>query len=113
MNSGKKQKFWLLLKQIPRGKVTTYKILAEKLGTHPRAVGKMLNSNPRPVIVPCHRVVCSDGGIGGYAFGVKRKIALLEEEGVRVWKGEIDLEKFLHKFRGSQIINTSKQKMKQ
>lgn len=84
-----KQKLWLLLKRIPRGKVTTYKILAQKLGTHPRAVGKMLNSNPSPISVPCHRVVRSDGGIGGYAFGIKRKIALLKKEGVKIEKGKI------------------------
>ncbi len=95
----KKEKLRLLLKQVPRGKVTTYKILAEKLGTHPRAVGKMLNSNPRPVVVPCHRVVCSDGGVGGYAFGTKRKTALLEGEGINIEKEEVELEKFLHKFR--------------
>ncbi len=94
----KKQILWLLLKQIPKGKVTAYKILAEELGTHPRAIGKMLNSNPHPVIVPCHRVVRSDGGIGGYALGVKKKIALLKEEGIVVERGYVDLDKCLFKF---------------
>lgn len=97
---GKKQKLLFLLKQIPEGKVTTYKILAEKLGTHPRAIGRILNSNPHSVIVPCHRVVCSDGRIGGYRFGIKKKIALLKKEGVKIEKGKIKLDEFLFGFDG-------------
>lgn len=96
------ERLWLLLKQIPRGKVTTYKILAKNLGTHPRAVGRMLNSNPHPVIVPCHRVVRSDGGIGGYKFGIRKKFALLEKEGVGTEGKKIDLDKFLF----DEIINS-------
>lgn len=96
----KKEKLWLLLKQIPRGKVTTYKILADKLGTHPRAVGRMLNSNPHLVIVPCHRVVRSDGGIGGYRFGIRKKSALLKKEGIKITKGKIYLKRFLSGFEG-------------
>lgn len=95
----KKDKLWLLLKRIPRGKVTTYKIIAKKPGTHPRAVGKMLNSNPRPVVVPCHRVVRSGGGIGGYIIGVKRKIWLLKKEGIKIEKGKIYLDRYLHEFK--------------
>lgn len=94
----KKEKLWLLLKQIPKGKVVTYKILAEELGTHPRAVGKMLNSNPHPIIMPCHRVVCADGNIGGYVLGVRKKAALLKEEGIEIKKGKVDLDKYLFKF---------------
>ncbi len=96
----KKQTLCLLLKLIPAGRITTYKILAKKLGTHPRTVGKMLNLNQRPVIVPCHRVVRSDGGIGGYAFGIKKKIALLEKEGVNIKGEKIDLNGFLFSFEG-------------
>ncbi|MFZ3077790.1 MAG: MGMT family protein [Candidatus Aenigmatarchaeota archaeon] len=55
----------------------------------------MLDSNPRPVAVPCHRVVCSGGGIGGYAFGIKKKIVLLEKEGVKIKEEKIDLDKYL------------------
>lgn len=91
----KKELLWELLREIPRGKVTTYKILAERLSAHPRAVGRMLNSNPRLVVVPCHRVVCSCGKLGGYKLGVGRKTELLEKEGVAVVSGRVDLSCFL------------------
>lgn len=78
--------FYELVEQIPEGKVTTYGDLAAALGDKraARAVGRMLNKNPRPIVVPCHRVVRSDGSIGGYANGVDKKIELLENEGVEV-----------------------------
>ncbi|MFP4051377.1 MAG: endonuclease V [Thermoplasmata archaeon] len=78
--------FYNLVEQIPEGKVTTYGDLAESLGDKraARAVGRMLNKNPRPIEVPCHRVVRSDGSIGGYANGVDKKIELLEKEGLEV-----------------------------
>jgi methylated-DNA-[protein]-cysteine S-methyltransferase len=59
-----------LVSNIPPGKVATYGQLASSVG-NPRAargIGKILNKNPRPIIVPCHRVVCSDGHIGGYMW---------------------------------------------
>jgi methylated-DNA-[protein]-cysteine S-methyltransferase len=70
--------------KIKKGKVLTYKKVA-KLAKNPkayRAVGNILNKNPDLKTIPCHRVVKSDGRIGGYKFGVKRKIALLKKEGV-------------------------------
>ncbi|HEV8386067.1 MAG TPA: MGMT family protein [Nitrososphaera sp.] len=72
------------LMKIPRGKVTTYGDIAKIIGrpTASRAVGRILNKNPNPVKVPCHRVVMSDGTIGGYAFGKSRKKELLESEGL-------------------------------
>ena len=73
-----------ILVRIPEGKVTTYGDIAQALG-HPnasRAIGRILNKNPNPVVVPCHRVVMSDGNIGGYAFGKARKKELLKKEGV-------------------------------
>jgi len=79
-----------LLMQVPKGKVTTYKEIANALGTKAyRAVGSAMNKNPNPVIVPCHRVVKTDGTLGGYAYGDKKKIALLKEEGVAVKDGKI------------------------
>jgi len=93
-----RERLWMLLKQIPRGKVTTYKILAEKLSTHPRAVGRMLNSNPHLVAVPCHRVVLSSGKIGGYKLGTKKKTALLTYEGISVVSGNVDLSRVLFRF---------------
>lgn len=82
---------WLALKKIPCGRVTTYKEIAKYLGRPKaaRAVGNACNRNPDAPTVPCHRVVKSDGGLGGYARGVKKKIELLEKEGVRAEKGKV------------------------
>lgn len=68
--------------KIPLGEVRTYKWVAEKIG-HPRAfraVGQALKKNPYPVIIPCHRVIGSSGGSGGFALGRKAKRALLDLE---------------------------------
>ncbi len=94
------QKVWSLTKKIPRGKVTTYKIIAEKMGTRAyRAVGNALNRNPYAPVVPCHRVVGSDGSLTGYAHGLKRKKELLKKEGINVRSGRVSyLSKFLFKF---------------
>lgn len=74
-----------ILVKIPEGKVTTYGDIAKALGCPgaSRAIGRILNKNPNPIIVPCHRVVMSDGSIGGYAFGKTRKKELLKKEGLR------------------------------
>ncbi len=56
-----------------------------------RAVGRILNKNPDPVTVPCHRVIMSDGRLGGYAFGKQRKKELLENEGV-TFDGDVAIE---------------------
>jgi len=68
--------------QIPFGEVRSYKWIAEKLGMPDaaRAVGGAMAGNPVPLIVPCHRVVKTDGGLGGYSFGLVRKEALLNLE---------------------------------
>ena len=89
------------LLQVPEGKVTTYKELAKALGSKGyRAVGNAMNRNPNAPEVPCHRVVRSDGSIGGYAYGPNKKIALLREEGVNVAEGKVqDLAQHLHRFR--------------
>ncbi len=88
-----------LLKRIPKGKVTTYKILAGKLGLHQRAVASMLSAND-PKEAPCHRVVASNGKVGGYSApgGVKKKIALLKRDKIKVKNGKIDLSRYLYKF---------------
>ncbi len=72
-----------LLLLIPMGKVTTYSSLAKVLGLHPRTVGKMLSKNEKLIVVPCHRVVRSDGSLGGYKLGVEFKRKLLMFEGVK------------------------------
>ena len=73
-----------LLLKIPAGKVSTYGDLAKALGNPlaSRQVGTILGRNPNPIKVPCHRVVMSDGKIGGYFYGSDRKRELLEEEGI-------------------------------
>jgi len=67
---------------IPFGEVRTYRWIAEKIGATRavRAVGTALGRNPVPVIVPCHRVLRTDGGLGGYAFGLDMKRRLLSLE---------------------------------
>ena len=70
--------------RIPRGSVSTYQLIAAHLGmpNGARAVGNALATNPYPLIVPCHRVIRSDGHLGGYGGGPEMKRALLEREGV-------------------------------
>jgi methylated-DNA-[protein]-cysteine S-methyltransferase len=79
-----------LLLKIPAGKVSTYGDLAKALGnpSASREIGRILGRNPNPITVPCHRVVMSDGKVGGYAYGSDKKIELLEEEGLS-FTGEI------------------------
>lgn len=88
------------LRKVPLGKVTTYKILAEKVKKPraARAVGNALNRNPFAPQIPCHRVVKSNGGIGGYAKGIKVKISLLKKEGVEVKNNKIvNFKKIIYK----------------
>ena len=73
-----------MLLTIPKGKVSTYGDLAKALGnpSASRHVGRILSKNPNPIKVPCHRVVMSNGKIGGYALGTQKKKELLQNEGV-------------------------------
>jgi O-6-methylguanine DNA methyltransferase len=82
-----------VVSKIPKGSVMTYKQVARALGepNAARAVGNALNKNPNPIRVPCHRVVRSDGKVGGYAKGTEKKIELLKVEGVAVENGCIIL----------------------
>lgn len=89
------------LRLVPRGRVTTYQSLAWAAGVPAgaRAVGNAVNKNPDAPIVPCHRVVYSDGGLGGYAHGSAMKIELLAGEGVMVRDGKIvDFDKIFFDF---------------
>lgn len=78
-----KQKVLKIVCEIPRGKVLTYKEVARRAGNSRayRAVGNILNKNFNPKI-PCHRVIRSDGRIGGYNRGTKNKLILLKKEGI-------------------------------
>ncbi len=80
------ERCYKLLSTVPSGRVTTYKALAEALGCKAyRAVGNAMNKNPYPRdLVPCHRVVNSDGRLGGYAGQTSEKINRLKAEGVTI-----------------------------
>ena len=70
--------------RIPFGSVRTYRDVATRAGRPAavRAAGNALGSNPIPIVVPCHRVVRTGGGLGGYTGGLERKVTLLTLEGV-------------------------------
>lgn len=87
--------------EVPKGQITTYGELSKAVGMKngQRAVGKIMNKNPYPVIIPCHRVVMSSGKVGGYAYGDHIKAKMLHDEGIEIKNGKIvDLEKKLYKF---------------
>ncbi|MDG6998687.1 MAG: MGMT family protein [Nitrososphaerota archaeon] len=91
-----------LVSKIPKGRVSTYGVVAKALKAKgaSRAVGQILKANPNPIVVPCHRVVKSDGSIGGYggAAGSSKKIKLLRSEGVAIRDGRVvDLERIVLK----------------
>jgi methylated-DNA-[protein]-cysteine S-methyltransferase len=91
-----------LTKRVPKGKVTTYKEIAKALKTKAyRAVGMALKNNKKPIIIPCQRVVSSDGSLGGYKgkLNNKEKIRLLRKEGIKIKENKIiDFEKRLFRF---------------
>ena len=87
---------YALAKKVPAGKVTTYKDIAQQMNTKAyRAIGQTLRCNPYAPQVPCHRVVASDGSLGGFrghktGKDIKDKIALLQKEGVTVTSNQIN-----------------------
>ena len=94
-------KVYKKLLQVPEGKITTYGDLAKAVGitNGQRAIGSIMKKNPFPVIVPCHRVIKSDGTVGGYAYGTERKKYMLSKEGLKINNNKIlDFQKNLFKF---------------
>ena len=85
------KKVYQKLLKVPKGKVTTYGELARAVGLKngQRVIGKIMKNNPYPVIVPCHRVIKSDGQIGGYAYGKKAKENILTKEGLEIKNGKV------------------------
>lgn len=83
-----KEKAYKIVKQIPEGAVLSYKQVAQKAGRPKawRAVGNVLNKNHNPAI-PCHRVIKSDGKLGGYNRGAKLKKKLLKQEKAALHSG--------------------------
>ena len=84
-------KVYKKLLQVPEGKITTYGDLAKAVGLKngQRVIGVIMKKNPFPVIVPCHRVVKSDGKIGGYVYGERVKSHMLLKEGIKIKDGKI------------------------
>lgn len=74
------KKVFKIVKKIPKGQTMTYGEIAEKLKTSPRAVGQALSKN-KSKNIPCHRVIMSNGKLGGYNKGVRIKRNLLKKEG--------------------------------
>jgi len=76
------KKVWSELLEIPHGETRSYKQIAIAIGrpTASRAVGRAVGSNPAPIVVPCHRVLRSDGSLGGFGYGVQIKKKLLQLE---------------------------------
>ncbi len=95
------EKIYKKLLKVPSGYVTTYGELAKaiNLKNGQRVVGRIMKNNPFPVIVPCHRVVKSDGTVGGYAYGTERKKHMLVKEGLKINDNKIsDFKKNLFRF---------------
>ena len=98
------KKIYKKLLQVPPGKITTYGELSRAIGFEngQRVIGQIMKKNPFPVIIPCHRVVRSDGKIGGYAFGMDVKKSMLVKEGICFKKNKI--ENFENFFLGFKIF---------
>ena len=95
------EKIYRKLLEVPSGYVTTYGELAKaiNLKNGQRAIGQIMKKNPFPVIIPCHRVVKSDGTVGGYAYGTEIKKNMLSNEGLKINDNKIlDFEKNLFRF---------------
>lgn len=95
------EKVYKKLLEVPTGKVTTYGELARAVGLRngQRIIGRIMKTNPYPVIIPCHRVINSDGKIGGYAWGQEVKANMLSKEGVKIKNGKIlKLEERIYRF---------------
>ncbi|PIO05852.1 cysteine methyltransferase [Candidatus Micrarchaeota archaeon CG08_land_8_20_14_0_20_59_11] len=90
-----KQRVFEACKRIPKGRVATYSAIARAIGNPKaaRAVGNALDKN-RSSLVPCHRVIRSDGRAGGFAHGTKEKIRLLRKEGVKIRNGKVQGKRF-------------------
>jgi len=109
------EKVYNVTRKIPRGKVATYARIARAAGSprSARAVGNALNKNTNSYtslslrslarsradtkLVPCHRVVRSDGSLGGFAAGTEKKRKILTKEGIVIKDGKIDLKRYLYR----------------
>ena len=94
------QKVYKKLLEVPRGKVTTYSELAKAVGLKngQRVIGRIMNKNLYPVVIPCHRVILSNKKVGGYAWGEKVKSNMLAQEGIKIKKGKILDSDIIYRF---------------
>ncbi|MBD3229354.1 MAG: methylated-DNA--[protein]-cysteine S-methyltransferase [Candidatus Lokiarchaeota archaeon] len=91
------KKVFKITQRIPKGQVATYGQIARIMGNkyYARAVGNALNKNAYPITIPCHRVIKSNGEIGGFASGSEKKIELLKMENIPIKDNLINLSKYL------------------
>jgi methylated-DNA-[protein]-cysteine S-methyltransferase len=94
------QRVYKITALIPKGRVSTYWEIAVALGRPKasRAVGNALNKNPYAPQVPCHRVIRSNGEIGGFASGSNKKKLMLKKEGLVIINNKIDLARYGYRF---------------
>jgi O-6-methylguanine DNA methyltransferase len=90
------KKIWNIARRIPYGEVRSYKWIATKLGNpyYARVVGNAMAQNPVMIIVPCHRVIKSDGRLGGFSSGIELKKYLLRLEGIEVYGDRVLVSHF-------------------
>ena len=86
------------LQTLPTGKVTTYKALAEKFSTHPRAIATYMRTNKELDTYPCYKVVANDGWLNGYVLGLEEKQLRLENDGVGIVEWKVEEEYILRDF---------------
>lgn len=86
------QRVWQALRSVPKGETRSYAAIAKQIGSDEavRAVGAANGANPIAIIIPCHRVIASDGRLHGYAGGLERKRELLELESKSLFAGRSD-----------------------
>ena len=101
MNNNFNKRCYQKLALIPKGMISTYDEIAKSLDSNAyRAVGNAMAKNPHPVAVPCHRIIKSDGTLGGYALGISKKIQLLKKEGIKIKNNKVvDFENKLFRFK--------------
>jgi len=101
MNKNFNRRCYQKLVLIPKGMVSTYAEIAKSLDSKAyRAVGNAMAKNPHPISVPCHRIIRSDGLLGGYALGINKKIQLLKKEGIKVKENKVvNFESKLYRFK--------------
>ena len=101
MNKNFNKRCYQKLALIPKGMISTYAEIAKSLNSKAyRAVGNAMGNNPHPISVPCHRIIRSDGLLGGYALGINKKIQLLKKEGIKIKNNKVvDFESKLFRFK--------------